>query len=99
LIKYFEVITCENDKILWRTLAYKHVHLVLLEIGPEDTELEILQRIVKFNKELPVIVFGKEKKMETVAEAFEIGAQDFFRIPYKRNLLVERVIYLTSFVS
>lgn len=66
----------------------------LLEIGVEGTELDILQKIVKKNQELPVIVVGRITKMDNVAKAFEIGADDFFRIPYFKNLLVEKLKHL-----
>jgi len=99
LIKYFEVIPCEQIEILCRTLQDKQIHLVLLEIGIAGNELEILQEIVTQYNELPVIVVGKIKKMDNVAKAFEIGAQDFFRIPYKMKLLVEKACAIVQKIS
>lgn len=90
LLKYFKVFPCEQIDIFYRIAQDTQVHLVLLEIGIDGIELEILRRLIAQYEKIPVIVAGRVKKMDTVAIAFEIGAQDFFRIPYPKELLVER---------
>ena len=90
LLKYFKIFSCEQIQFFNGIAQDRQIHLILFEIGIDGIELEILQRLITQYEKIPVIVVGRIKTMDNVAKAFEIGAQDFFRIPYKIKLLVEK---------
>jgi DNA-binding NtrC family response regulator len=92
----FQVLPCEQSEDLIQKLQQHRIAIILFQINSDKTELEKLQRIFLKNKKLPVIVIGSGKQMELVAQAFQEGAMDFFRIPYQRDLLVERARFLAG---
>jgi DNA-binding NtrC family response regulator len=97
LDKYFKIFPCENFEKLWLTLKEFTVSIVLFQINKKEKELDTLQRFVTFYPLIPIIVIGNSKQMEIVARAFKYGAYDFFKMPYPKQLLVERAKVLALF--
>lgn len=99
LEKNFFVKTCERGEDLIQELWQHQVAIILFQINLNNSEIENLRKIWRENKNVPIIVLGSGRKMETVAQAFQDGAIDFFRIPYQLELLVERIRFLAGIRS
>ena len=96
LEKDFVVLSCERYDQLIRILNNKVIAILLFQLNSEQMQLTNLKQILSQYHKLPVIVLGNGGQMEMVAQAFQLGAGDFFRLPYRRDLLVERVKYLAG---
>jgi len=90
LVKNFEVYPCDSFEKLQLTLNKFTISIILFQIDNNEKELINLQFVVSFYPLIPILVIGDSKQMKTVAQAFEFGAKDFFKMPYPRELLVER---------
>ena len=75
-------------------LRHKTVDLILVEILAGDyMGVEVLKKIRREFKNVPIIVIDCDcdGHRELLAQAFEYGANDAFKKPYRRALIVERV--------
>ncbi len=90
LLKYFEIYPCDNFEKLQLTLNKFTISIILFQIDNNEKELINLQIVISFYPRIPILVIGDSKQMKIVAQAFELGAKDFFKMPYPRELLVER---------
>ncbi len=69
----------------------EEINLVVFEIGPDyRTSLEILRKLLANPNSFKVIVIDGNSQ-EAIIEALHYGADDVFRRPYDRELLVERI--------
>lgn len=65
------------------------VDAVILDIKmPEMDGIEVLQKIKKMNKDLPVIMISGHGTIETAVEATKLGAYDFLTKPLDRDKLL-----------
>lgn len=94
LQRVFSVSNCRPLADLLPTAKEKRAALVLLEIGAEGEVYQALRKLREKYATVAVISVGEYLATEKVAEAFQYGARDFFRIPYKTRLVVERVTSL-----
>lgn len=70
----------------------KKVDLILIEIlNNTFRELELIKNIKHQFPNIPIVLINGNGNRDIIAEAFELGVKDAFRIPYKRTLIVERV--------
>ncbi len=70
----------------------KKVDLILLEISKANpSEVEIIKTIKSRHPRIEILLVDGDGDREVIARAFEYGAKDAFRKPYKRALIVERV--------
>ena len=91
LKKDFEIVTCTNVKNLPQLIKRYFSHILLIEIRGNNIDFEIIKKISTQYQELPIIVIGDKKDMNIAAKAFNSGAWDFFRMPYHKDLLIDRV--------
>jgi len=96
LEKDFVVLSCEIYEELIRILNNKLIDFLLFQVNSEEVQVTNLKQILSQNHKLLVIVLGNGKQRDMVAQVFELGAGDFFRLPYRRDLLVERVRFLAG---
>ena len=87
----FLIITCTNVKNLPQLIKRYLSHILLIEIRGDNIDYEIIKKISTQNQEMPIIVVGDKNDMNMTAKAFNFGAWDFFRIPYYKDLLIDRV--------
>lgn len=81
----------ENGKIE-SIIAHSRVDLILLEVEKENrSEIEIIKNIKLLYPDIKIIPIGTETDRDLIAKAFEYGARDAFRKPYKIALIVDRV--------
>lgn len=69
--------------------------LVLFEIAPDDTTLDLLQAARQQRSDIAVIVLAAQPTIEHATEAIRRGAEDFVAVPFSEELLrkeVERVL-------
>src|ERR1044072_2750714 len=67
--------------------------LLDLNLGPENG-LDILEQILKFRPNLPVIIFTAQGSVKKAVEAMRLGAVDFLAKPFSReqfHLVLARV--------
>lgn len=81
---------------LAEVLGGEDVDLLLLEVSAEGDELVALRAVREQNPGLPVIAVGPEEPKDLVALAFACGAKDYFKLPYRAELLAERATFLAS---
>lgn len=73
-------------------LRHNTVDVILFELLAGDyMGVEVIKEIRKDFKNVPIIVIDCDGHRELLAQAFEYGANDAFKKPYRRALIVERV--------
>ena len=74
------------------TVRERNISLVVVELSRYwKKDLSAVHSLkTSFPQVLVVIVNGEESE-EAVIQSFRIGAKDFFKKPYKKKLLAERV--------
>ena len=72
--------------------------LVIMEFSEFNfaRELERLREVHRLNPGIAVIVIDHGHNRHAVIETFKSGAKDFFKQPYNRHLLAERVEAILS---
>ena len=88
----FEVNLNNGISSIWQGLDKKDRCVMLLEITEGGDELDQLRYVKCVSPSISIIVLGEDMPKEKVVEAFSLGACDYFKIPYNRELLVERII-------
>ena len=96
--RVFWVVRCHRYEELLQVLKEKSVHVILLEIDSQGDGLEVLRRLKEWYPPIPVLALGGDEPTEMIAQAFKLGARDFFKIPYHRELVVERARAISTVV-
>jgi DNA-binding NtrC family response regulator len=87
----FQVIPCPKIEQLISNLNKLKVSAVLIEIDENDIKLKPLMRLKSKHNKTPIIALGEGRQQELIAKAFQLGIWDFFKAPYKVDLLVEKI--------
>lgn len=70
----------------------KKIDLVLLDITMEDMDgIEVLKKIIEFDKDAKVIMCSAMTSEITLLEALDAGAVDFVGKPFEKEDLIETV--------
>lgn len=81
----------DNARIM-SILTNQEVDLILLEVlEGNDSELVLISSLTHQFPELPIVVIDGNGDRHKLAQAFNCGAKDAFRRPYKCDLIIERV--------
>lgn len=84
----------DNDR-LEAIVSKKKIDLLLIELMNDyPAGTEVIKKIKARRPKLEIIVIVSAAAGEALANAFEYGAKDAFRQPYKTALIVERVAAL-----
>lgn len=68
------------------------VDLILFEISKDsNAEVEIIENVKIQCPNIKIILINGNGNREVISKSFSYGANDAFRMPYKRYLVVERV--------
>jgi len=79
----YEVISSETGKGGLQLFTEKSPDLVLLDIRlPEMNGIDILQQIIKTDKDIPVIMITAYGDVETAVETMKLGAFDYVTKPF-----------------
>lgn len=98
LKKAASVIKCPDLKSIEKLLAQNHVDLILMEILKDKySEVSIIKRLLSRNKDLKIVLINGNSDQEIIAKAFRYGVRDAFRMPYKVDLIVERIEALIKY--
>ncbi len=85
-----DVLTNSTNDNVETILKTTKVDLILFEIQfNKQSDVKIIKKVKDQFPELKIIAIDGEQKL--VAKAFKYGVKDAFKMPYKRNLIVERV--------
>ena len=92
--KCLVAVSCDADEFA-KYIKQRNYDLVLLEISSsEELFLKIVGDIVSLNLKPPIILLGGNGLESAIAEAFRLGAGDYFPKPVDFDLLVERIFAL-----
>lgn len=91
LNKEFQVVPCQKVEKLMSNLDKLNVSVLLMEIDEKDVELKLLNKVKARHRNIPIIALGEGRQQELIAKAFQLGIQDFFKAPYKVDLLLEKI--------
>jgi len=95
LQNYAVVFKNPDNNRLETISSEKKIDLILLELLDEHpAETEVIKKIKARHPHLEIIVIAGASDSEMLAKAFECGAKDAFRKPYKTALIVERIAAL-----
>lgn len=90
LQKSAEVLSNHDNHAITTILEAEPVEVVILEVpGQTPEEVEIVQRIKTRFPETKIIFIDGGR--ELMARAFQYGAADAYRKPYRNGMLAERV--------
>lgn len=87
----FNVFFCKEVNQVWNTVEKETINVLLLKIGTNGKELELLKELQDQYLNLHVISVGLEKPKEHLIKAFKYGSNDFFKMPLNADLLIERI--------
>ena len=87
----FEAIVTGDPEDLPRLIGEKHPSLVLLDLLLADNDGLELFRSIPGLSDLPVIFVSAYGRDQTVAKAFELGADDYIVKPFSPTELVARI--------
>jgi len=90
LKRFFEVIPCEKENKLLSICKKRTIHIILIEVSYDRSIFDLLLKIHDEYPAIPTIATGNKGYGEIAAQAFFVGVWDYFKIPYHRDLLVER---------
>lgn len=91
----FQVISYQKIDQFVNNYHNIKVSVFLFEIDESDAELKPLSKVIERYSNIPVIALGEGRQQELIAQAFQLGICDFFKAPYKVDLLVEKIKSLT----
>jgi len=91
----FEVILCRNGQIALDETYKNHFDLYLLDINvPLIDGLSLLKELRRANDCTPTIYLSSHQEIETLSQAFEIGADDYLKKPFNTDELLVRLYAL-----
>ncbi|WP_317930391.1 sensor histidine kinase [Halioxenophilus sp. WMMB6] len=91
---YSQVIQAENGASCLATMSEQNIDLLLLDMNmPEISGMDVLKQIPKLprNRQPRVLVVSSDNRPDTVAAAFQQGADDYLTTPFSREELLARV--------
>ena len=98
LIKFLTAFLEENDWIVysattgeegWETIKNVYPDVILLDIRLPDVEgVELLEKIRKFDENIPVIVISGINEVKIAVEAIKKGAYDYITKPFDKDELL-----------
>lgn len=92
LQKIATVLTNIDNNKVESIVAHTKIDLILLEIEEEmRSEIKVIKNIKLLYPEIEIVIIHDERHRDVMARAFEYGARDAFRKPYKITLIVGRV--------
>lgn len=96
LQKGAEVLTNNDNKVIETILELQKVDVVILEVpGLDSSEAEIIRRVKTSFPETKIIFIDGGR--ELMAMAFQYGASDAYRKPYRNGMLGERINALLKY--
>ena len=90
LRRFFDVIPCEKENKILSICKKRTIHIILIEVSLNRAIFELLIKLHEKYPDVTIIAIGNKGQSEIAAQAFCVGVRDYFRIPYHRDLLVER---------
>ena len=87
----FQVVPCSKIEKLMSILNKLNVSAILMEIDEDDAELKPLTKAKSKHSKIPIIALGEGRQQDLIAKAFQRGVCDFFKVPYKVDLLMEKI--------
>ena len=88
-------VKCNSDhRNILTILAKTEIRIILLELSEAHSaaELESIRVIKTQFPSVEIVIINGD--MQLIATAFNLGARDAFRRPYRRELIVERLVAL-----
>jgi DNA-binding NtrC family response regulator len=93
LKKFATVLTNCNSSKIKSFLNSSNISVIILELANgEPNEVRIIEYIKTQFRNTKIILINGDRDL--FVKAFSLGANDAFRKPYRRDLLVQRVIAL-----
>ncbi len=90
--KEYDVVFAEDGQQAATMIARNHLDLVLLDIKmPKVDGLEIMKRLAKQRRQLPVVVLTAYQSVELAKEAVKLGAVDYLPKPFDRESLLAAI--------
>lgn len=94
LMEEFKVVGVNSGKLAFKYLEKHTPDLILLDIFmPEIGGFEVM-KVLQEHKEwrkIPVIFLTADRKTETEAECFRLGANDFITKPFEPRIMINRI--------
>ncbi len=88
----FEVILCRNGQEALDETYKNHFDLYLLDINvPLIDGLSLLKELRRANDTTPTIYLTSHQEIETLSQAFQIGADDYLKKPFNTDELLVRI--------
>jgi DNA-binding response OmpR family regulator len=88
----FEVVLCPNGQIALDVTYANRFDLYLLDINvPLIDGLSLLKELRRANDRTPTIYLSSHQEIETLSQAFEIGADDYLKKPFNTDELIVRL--------
>ena len=85
-----DVLKCSENSEIEKILEKSRIDLILFEIeNYKKYKIEIIKKVEHLYPNIKIILITSNR--DSIANGFESGADDAFRMPYKRELIVERV--------
>ncbi|HEX4376351.1 MAG TPA: response regulator transcription factor [Steroidobacteraceae bacterium] len=87
----FAVDHAANARVAEQALASEHFDLAILDLGlPDDDGLNVLGRLRKRGRTIPVLVLTARLTLQDKIRAFDLGADDFVMKPFEQAELAAR---------
>jgi len=96
LSKQYDLIFCSSIINLIKLINQNKIDLLLIEVHTDGKELKTIKIIHEQFPRLPIIAIGVGKLIENLVQAFQYEIIDFFKLPYNRELLIERINVVTK---
>ena len=85
------LINSDNSRIE-SILDRNDIDIILLEVAVDNgSDLNLIRNIKRRFPNTTIILINGNGNRNVIAKAFDLGANDAFRVPYIRRLIVERV--------
>ena len=87
----FTILAAADGEEGWQRFCESETSVVVTDMSmPRCDGIELLRRI-RSRSDVPVIVFSGHGSVESAAEAFKAGADDFIKKPFNIAKLMDRV--------
>ncbi len=92
----YEILTFNSGKEAIAQTAEEKPQVILLDINiPDINGIEILRRIKKIDRDIPIIMITAYGSMDSVIQAMRLGAYDYLNKPFnldKMKILIKRAL-------